>query len=248
MLGMRAARTLTPYDLTAFGESLLDSYSPVYVRNVCAMIRASLNWATKEKLIESNPVKGYRAPTITRSPARFAERAEAAAFISYGLSRAREHPGRRKKDKSQRAAVPYDRMLPLMIRCLIRTGARPKELCRLQWADIQWAGWKTATGHASAKAVIPPDRWKAGKVTGKPRTIYFTPALTRALRRMWDRGPKSKMCVFVHEAGRGGWAADEPYADGSILSRPIMRLRRRRIGHQLKVRERLVVKGRVKKA
>ncbi|WP_422931146.1 hypothetical protein [Singulisphaera sp. PoT] len=58
ILGMSAARTLTPYDLTAFGESLLDSYAPMYVRNVCATIRASLNWATKEKLIESNPVKG----------------------------------------------------------------------------------------------------------------------------------------------------------------------------------------------
>ncbi|WP_422931145.1 hypothetical protein [Singulisphaera sp. PoT] len=85
-------------------------------------------------------------------------------------------------------------------------------------------------------------------MTGKPRTVYFTPTLTRALRRMWDRWLKRKTRAFVHGAGRGGWAADELYADGSILSRPIMRLRRRLIGHQLEVRERLVVKGRVKKA
>ncbi len=38
-----------------------------------------------------------------------------------------------------------------MERCLIRTGARPGELCKLWWQDIQWAAGKTKVGHPFAK-------------------------------------------------------------------------------------------------
>jgi integrase len=113
-----------------------------------------------------------------------------------------------------------------MERCLIRTGARPGELCKLQWADLRWKGWMTASGHTGAKAVIPPERWKAGKATGKPRTIYFTPALTRALRRILERTPPNPVWVFVHGGGRGGRGAGEPWPSGSVLSKTILRVRR----------------------
>ena len=227
--GRRVVPTLTPDEMTAFGEALMGGYSAVYARNVCATARAAFNWAVKAKHIAANPVKGYKAPTVPRSAARFAERAEAAAFVGYWRATSRRDTER----------GSYERLTLLLVRCLIRTGARPKELCRLQWRDIQWRGWTTGAGHTSAKAVIPPDRWKASKVTGKPRTIYFTPALTRALRRMWDRGPKSETWVFVHGAGRGGLGLNEPWKNGSELSKPILKARRRLIAHQEEVRLRI---------
>jgi integrase len=229
LLGKRAVRTITPDDMTAFGERLLGGYSPTYARNVCATARAALNWAVKAKHLEANPIRGFKAPTVPRSPARFAERAEAAAFVGFWRGRADRETVRGQ----------YDRLTLLLERILIRTGARPKELCKLQWSDLRWQGWSTSAGHVAAKAVIPPDRWKAGKVTGKPRTIYFTPALTRALRRVWERGAPDPTWVFVHGAGRGGHGAGQPWPNGSSLSKTILKVRRRLIADQEGIRKRL---------
>jgi integrase len=234
--GPRPVAAIGPDDVTAFGERLLTKYAPVYARNVCATVRAALNWAAKKgaapgggRLIEANPIRGFRSPTIPRSPARFAQRAEAAAFLGYWRTRTDRTTTRGR----------YERLTLLMERALIRTGARPKELCRLEWRDIQWNGWTTKTGHVGAKGVLPYDRWKAGKKTGKPRTIYFTPALTRALRRIWDRGAPHPVYVFVHGGGRGGKGACEPWPSGSVLSKTILRIRRELIAHLAAVRERV---------
>ena len=83
-------------------------------------------------------------------------------------------------------ASRYDRLNMLLQRVLIRTGARPGELCKLWWDDLVWAGGRTSAGHAFAKAVIPPERWKSGASTGRARTIYLSPVLTRALPIILD--------------------------------------------------------------
>lgn len=229
-LGRRAVTSLEPDDLTEFGVNLLDLYSPTYARNVCATVRAALNWAVRDKgtPLEANPIRGFKAPTIPRSPARFAERAEAAAFLAHWRTRS----------KRNTITGRYDRLTLLLERILIRTGARPKELCKLQWSDITWRGWSTSAGHACAKAVIPPGRWKAGKVTGKPRTIYFTPILTRALRRVFEQRIHPEW-VFVHGRGRGGTGADTPWESGSVLSKTILKVRRELIAWQAEAAERI---------
>jgi integrase len=225
-LGPRVVDTLSPDDMSSFAEGLLAVYSPTYARNVCATARAAFNWAVRIRHIPQNPIRGYKAPTIPRSPARFAERAEAAIFLGYwrGLADRQTSRGR------------YDRLTILLERALIRTGARPKELCRLQWQDIRWNGWTTSTGHPAAKAILPPSRWKAGKATGKPWTIYFTPTLSRALRRILDRGMAGSEWVFVHGGGRGGRGAGAPWKSGSDLSKTILRVRRKLIAHQVEIR------------
>lgn len=213
----RDAANLTPDEMTTFGETLLEHpYSPVYVRNVCATARSALNWAVrKAKVLERNPVIGFKSPTVPRAEARFAERKEAAAFLAFCRSIVgRDSP-----------KWPYHRLTLLLERCLIRTGARPKEFCRLKWEDFRWKGWQTSSGEWCAKAVIPHTRWKSGRKTGKPRTIYFTPTLTRALRRMLDRGPLDPVWVFVHTGGRGGRGANQPWESGSVLSKTIRRHR-----------------------
>jgi integrase len=234
-LGARVAATLGPDDLTRLGEHLLSLYSPAYARNVLATVRQAFGWAVREKLLPASPIKGYKAPTLPRSPVRFAERAEAAAFLGFWRAAARRDTIRGR----------YERLTLLLERALIRTGARPKELCVLRWSDIDWRGWTSAAGHRCAKAVIPPDRWKAGKATGKPRTIYFTPALTRALARVRDRGGARRESVFVHGAGRAGAGAGEPWPSGSRLSRAILRVRRRLIAWQAGVRGRIEAGDRV---
>jgi len=201
----------------------------VYARNVCASARAALNWAAnpQRKLIASNPIRGFKTPTVPQSPHRFAERAEAAAFVGHWRTRT---------DRSS-ALARYDRLTLLLERCLIRTGARPKEFCRLKWSDIQWEGWTTSAGHVGAKAVLPYTRWKAGKKTGKSRRIYFTPTLSRALRREFDRKPLNEEWVFVHRGGRGGRGADQPWESGSTLSNTVRRVRMELVAAQKATRK-----------
>lgn len=113
-LGQRAVWTLEPNDLTDFGIGLLDFCTPTYARNVCATVRAAMNWAVRDKEtpLDANPIQGFKAPTIPRSPARFAERAEAAAFLAHWRTRS----------KRKTITGKYDRMT-LLTRSL-RLGRR----------------------------------------------------------------------------------------------------------------------------
>jgi integrase len=218
-LGERPAQSLRPDDMNTFIAALQACYSPNYVANICATADAALNWAVRAGHLAANPVKGHEPPTVPRAPQRYAERAEAAAFLRHWRTR------------SDRRSVAgrYDRLTILLERVLVRTGARPGELCKLWWSDIRWDGGTTAAGHPFAKAVIPPERWKSGGKTGKPRTIYFSPALTRALRRELARADRHPVHVFVHGRGRGGKGAGEPWESGSRLSKKILAVRREAI-------------------
>lgn len=248
-LGSRVARTLEPEDLTTFLEGLLDAYSRNYIKNIGAAVNAAMNWAVLRKHLIANPIRGFTAPTVPRSPVRFAERAEAATFLGYW----RTADPRRPRKCGGPPVIPwretirgrYERLTVLLVRTLIRTGARPGELCKLKWTDIEWAGWTTSSGHGCAKAVIPPERWKSGEVTGKPRTIYFTPLLSRALRRIWDRGAPNLEWVFVHAGGRGGQGVAQPWESGSRLSKTILRIRRRLIARQGEIRAAIEAGGAV---
>jgi integrase len=236
--GTRSASGLDVGEFEDWLAALGVSYAPTYVRNLGACVQAAFRWSTRARppLLATNPIEGASLPTVPRSSPRFAERAEAAAFLRFWL--------RFRDRKTVRGR--YDRATVLLERCLIRTGARPKELAVLRWSDIAFNAWKTPAGHFGAKAVLPPDRWKAGKKTGKPRTIFFPPALARALRRLRDRGPTSDEAVFIHGAGAGGRGAGKPWRNGAILSRAVMRMRRRLISLQVEIRGRVESGGKVK--
>lgn len=215
-LGDRPAGTLAPDDMNEFIGAMLARHAPNYVANICASVSAAFNWAVRTKLLPTNPITGYESPTVPRAPERFAERKEAATFLALW---------RRRADRTTTAGR-FARLTILLERVLIRTGARPGELCNLWWADIRWDAARTSAGHAYARAVVPPERWKSGEKTGRPRTIYLSPTLTRALRREMERTDRHSCNVFVHGRGRGGKGAGEPWESGSRLSKTILRARR----------------------
>jgi integrase len=229
-LGARVARTLEVGDMEAFVGLLQTRYSPNYVANICSTVSAALNWAVRAKHLDANPVKGFESPSVPKAPERFAERAEAAVFLRHWLRR------------SDRKSVTgrYDRLTLLLERILIRTGSRPGELCALWWSDIRWeAGTTAGGGHAFAKAIIPAERHKTGGKTGKPRTIYLTPLLTRAIRREYERPGRHPVHVFTHGRGKGGKGAGEPWESGSRLSKTILKVRRELIKEQEAIREKM---------
>ncbi len=216
--GRKPVSSLSADAMSDWLSSMVGRYAPNYVANIGATISTCLHWGVRNKVIAANPCEGFSTPVVPKGPERFAERAEAAAFL-WAWRRHSEGVG-----PTQRR---FERLTILLQRCLMRTGARPGELCVLRWHDVKWSGHTSSTGHKCAKAVIPPDRWKAGKKTGKPRTIYFSPALTRALRREHARPDRHEGFVFVHGRGRGGIGAGQAWEDGSRLSKTVTRARRR---------------------
>ncbi len=208
---------------------LLTRFAISYVSLICASVTSAFNWAVRAKKLESSPIAGFKVPSIPRTAERFAERAETAAFL--WCTRRRRGAKRRGSLSARFAALSG-----LMARMLIHTGARPAELSRLWWDDIRWKAGVTSVGHEYAKAVIPFDRWKCGKKTGKPRTIYFTPLITRALRREFAKADRHPVNVFVRR-GLGG-EPSQPY--GRLTSiRQTRRVRRRVIREVAKIRERI---------
>lgn len=228
-LGGRPARTLSAEDATAFASRLRSGgYAPSYVKNTLASVVAAFNWAVRARHLEANPIRGFESVTVPRSPERFAERAEAAAFLRHWRNRAAGMGP---------ARFRWERMTILLERALIRTGARPKELCRLRWEDIRWEGWTSGAGHVAAKVVLAEH--KTAEATGKPRQIYLTPVLTRALRRLRSQPWAHPEHVFVHGPGRGGSGGSAPWESGSRLSKTVLKVRRELLTRQAELRRRI---------
>jgi integrase len=228
--GGRIAAQMTTHDVEDFiGRMQEQGCKPNYVANICSTVSAAFNWGKRMKHWPESPVKGFSVPPVPIAPERFASRDEAATWLRFLWRRT----------KAGLAASRYDRIHALMQKAMIRTGARPKELCCLLWTDLKWAGWKTPQGISCAKAIIPASRWKSGDTTGKPRTIIFSPSLTRALRRLEAKPDRHPTHVFVHGRGRGGKGAGEPWKDGSTVSKTVCRLRRELIAIQEKIRVRI---------
>jgi integrase len=223
--GDRLARQLTKDSMEDFIAAMQSRYTPHYVDGFTRSTNAAFNWAARKKgrggggLLESNPISGFESPTIPRSPERFAERKTAAVFLKFW----RKRTLRSKYIGDRRTR--FERLTWLLKRCLIHTGARPKELCVLHWEDIDWKNRITTAGHVAAKAMIPPDRWKTGKKTGRFRPILFSAVLTRALWREYNRPDRHPTHVFMHGHGRGGNGQAQPWPDGSRLAQKIRKVR-----------------------
>jgi integrase len=70
---------------------------------------------------------------------------------------------------------------------MIATGCRPSEACRIRWDQINLQ---------RAVCILPAH--KTGSATGKPRTIYLTPAALRILKEQ----PRDRAHVFVNRRGK----------------------------------------------
>jgi integrase len=81
----------------------------------------------------------------------------------------------------------------------------------MRWDQIRWDAGVTSIGHRFAKVIL--EEHKTAEKTEKLRTIYLTPSLTRALRRVSSQPGKHPTHVFVHARGSRSVAAMETPAD-----------------------------------
>jgi integrase len=66
-------------------------------------------------------------------------------------------------------------------RCLVHSGARPSELTRATWDEVNFHGWKDKAGHSGA--ILVRTEWKSARKTGEDRRVYLPASLCRSLRR-----------------------------------------------------------------
>jgi integrase len=245
---MRAAE-LTPEHVAAAVESWLTAapkpYKPTYIAGVVRAIKGVYGWASRrqpgrrpEHILPANPIRDAKLPVIPHAPERFAARREIAAFLRFfrayadgahrgykGEKKPRTHKGRKSIE------CRFDRLTVLCERFMIHTGARPGEVCNAWWSDVKWDAGRTPAGLPFAKVVIPPERWKAGRKTGRARTIYVSPILTRALRREFERTDHHPVHIFAHRCGprdrlRGSERLTGAPWDSGGLAKKIRKVRR----------------------
>lgn len=202
ILGGRPVWSLTSKALRAPLRAWADAgWSSHYRAGICRSVKAAFAWAASEdggKLIAENPFAGVKVPSVERSPERYTERREVAAFLRFAWRRA---------DGSFGVIKRFNRSLVLLVRVAAHTGARPGELCSAWWEDFD-AERGTIT--------LPPDRHKTGSKTKKNRVIYLTPGLVRALERERRREGRHPVAIFVHKrsvgaAATGGPSSGEPW-------------------------------------
>ncbi len=200
--GDRRAAELEVSDLEAFAVAASAVHSPHYVANLCRSVQACFNWGvrpvadrTPKRILSANPLKGYKPPAVP-SQDRYVASGVVRAFVRWAWRRARAKSGLRSRS---------DRLTLLLIRFLWLTGARPGEACDLRWGDVRWD---------EGMVVIPPERHKTGKKTGKPREIVLTPAAGRILRAVGRLEGHHPEFVFTHRVGKGGRRREASSVEG----------------------------------
>ena len=232
-MGRRAFSTLDAHQLEHCLAHMARKNKPSYCAVLHSAVNAACNWAarrvpdrTPEVLVPSNPFQGVPKPVVPRSPERYADRDELAAFLRWAWRRAP------RADKQGRASLTarFDRQLCLLIRLAAHTGARPGELCisgkKLRDHGFTWDRWNpeaatNALGHRVG--LIVHHKHKTSGKTGRKREIVVPPILVRALERHRGRDWTHPDWVFTHRRGvgceaRGATTAaiGEPWRSGSL--------------------------------
>lgn len=222
-LGGRKARDVSGADLRRAlraweAEGLSEGYRAGIVRSV----KAAWSWAASEdggRLIPGNPLAEVKPPTVGRSPERYAERAEVAAFLRFAWRRAGAAGPERRR---------VGRLFTLMVRFVAHTGCRPDEACRLRWDQVDWGRLR-----------VEQAKHKTARKTGKPRVILLPPGLVRPLEREAARADRHSDYVFWHRRGEGRGAGSRRGETGpwtsNVFTRTVRNLRKLAIGAGVKL-------------
>lgn len=216
-----------------FADIRSEGYTPHYVAGVGRTIRAAFRWGAKPiagripaRLLAENPIAGYDFPRAPKGVKGYVEAATVRRFLRWAWGEANKEKGLKRH---------FDRIFILMLRFQRVTGCRPGEACDLRWTDIVWGD-----GKEKPRAVIPPNRQKTGKKTGKERVIYLTRPVIRILRFLASHPGRHETHVFTHMRGKGAEArghvsavAGEPWPSGSAASQKVGELRRAAIAARL---------------
>lgn len=192
---------------------------PTTIRNRIGSLQAMLNWAASprddrsiEKLIAFNPIRGYELPKAEYQGDRYAPAEEVEAFLAWVDKRAAECEG---------AAARFERLTAKLVHLIADTGARPGEICALEWRHFD---------PIQRTIVYPPREHKTGGKTKRPRIVVLGPDSVAMLLEIKADVDKHPTHVFTHATRRRGSSKGErtlgdPW-NSNALSRKIKELRR----------------------
>lgn len=192
------------------------------IRNRIGSLQAMLNWASRprddrsiERLIPTNPIAGYELPKAEYQGDRYAPAEEVDAFLAWVEKRAGAVEG---------AFARFERMTAMMIRVAAETGARPGEICAMEWRHYD----------AEERLItFPPDEHKTGRKTRRDRQVLIGDELAGRLETLRADPERHPTHVFTHSTRRLGSTEKErrcgdPW-NSNALSRRVKELRREAI-------------------
>jgi integrase len=171
-LGRRMAHTITPTDISSFGNSLKKSLNTATLGMVLRSIRRCFNWGVEQRLIPPHRLGSFRIPrSMPRD--RYVTDDEFRSLLR--ATNPKNH---------HRSGAPFRRLLL----ALDWTLCRPSELLRLKWEHVHWD---------RDVALLPDHKTKR---SGKPKIIPLVPKMKRLLRWL-ERHNSSEYC-FINSAGQ----------------------------------------------
>ena len=228
----RKARDIQPIDL-ARAERWFESRGQASSRwHLVKVVLACWAWAARpepdrtasdgsrlpDRLLDRNPLEGYRRPKAPKSRRQASERGHVAAVLRAARRELSSNPCRfpggtrgrcitctreGKPRVCRRSHDPTRAMLRetlLLVRVLAATGARPGELCGARWADWTPRAGRDEAGHWWGVLRV---KHKNQRHTGELRPIVVPPVLSRAIERMRRREGRHPEWIWTHRRGRG---------------------------------------------
>jgi integrase len=165
VLGAIRLSKLTALDIDRlYGQLRKRNLAAATIRQIHAILRASLNQAERWGLVQRNVARLASAPSQPQREQHPPELAEVKRLMA--------------------AAVDVSLMFGLFIRVMVATGARRAEVCGLRWSDVNFDA-NTLTVERSY-TVLPGVRSDEPTKTRTKRTIVLDPVTLTLLRTGWD--------------------------------------------------------------
>ena len=158
--------------------------APATIRQIHAILRASLNQAERWGLIQRNVAKLASAPAQPQREQHPPSIAEVRSLMT--------------------AAIAFDPLFGLFIRVMVATGARRAEVCGLRWSDVDFDAGTLDVKRSYT--VLPGSRGDSPTKSRSARTVMLDPDTLTALAFGWtDAEHASAVCGLTSERRRPGY-------------------------------------------
>ncbi len=158
--------------------------APATIRQIHAILRASLNQAERWGLVQRNVAKLASAPAQPQREQHPPSIADVRALMA--------------------SATTLDSLFGLFIRVMVATGARRAEVCGLRWSDVDF---EAGTLDVSRSYVVLPGlRGDSPTKSRSARTVMLDPDTLAALDCGWSAATHSSaMCGLSNAQRRSGY-------------------------------------------
>ena len=182
--GIRLSKVSTLEIDALFTKLRKRGLAPATIRQIHAILRASLNQAERWGLVQRNVAKLASAPAQPQREQHPPSIVEVRALMA--------------------SATTLDPLFGLFIRVMVATGARRAEVCGLRWSDVDFEAGTLDV--ARSYIVLPGLRGDSPTKSRSARTVMLDPDTVAALDCGWSAAKDaSAMCGLSNAQRRSGY-------------------------------------------